>query len=100
MPLVLVNLHVTAPEGVDTAQEGCLSFPDKFVTIKRASEVTVVFTDLESREHTLKVRGLLARTVQHEMDHLNAVLLVDRMSPVQKVAARGKLKRLMKSAVR
>jgi peptide deformylase len=97
MPLVLVNPRVTETSGEETAQEGCLSFPEIFVSIKRAEELTVVFTDLDNKERSLRVRGLLARTVQHEMDHLHGVLLVDRMSAVQKVAARGKLKRLMKT---
>lgn len=96
MPLVLINPRITATRGEQTGQEGCLSFPDIFVQIKRAAEVDVTFTDLESREITLKARGLLARAVQHETDHLNGILLVDRMSPVQKVAMAGRLKRLRK----
>lgn len=94
MPMVLVNPRITQASGVQVAQEGCLSFPEVFVSIKRAEQVIVVFTGLDGREQTLEAHGLLARVVQHEVDHLNGVLLVDRMSPVQKVAVSGKLRRL------
>jgi len=98
MPWVLVNPEITAMRGEQTGQEGCLSFPEIFIPIRRAEEITVSYTGLDSRRQTARVSGLLARAVQHEVDHLNAVLLVDRMSAVQKVAVAGKLKRLKRSA--
>jgi peptide deformylase len=98
MPLVLINPRIVASSGTQVGQEGCLSFPDIYVQIKRAAEVTVAFTDLEGRERELHGMGLLARAIQHELDHLNAVLLVDRMSAVQKVSVAGKLKRLKKES--
>ncbi len=52
--------------------------------------------DLEGRQQEVQASGLLSRAIQHELDHLNGVLLVDRMSPVQKAATAGKLKRLRK----
>lgn len=94
MPLVLVNPRITEIGGEQVGQEGCLSFPEIFVNIKRAAEVTVEYVNLENRRCTLRGRGLLARAIQHELDHLDGVLLVDRMSAVQKVAVRGKLKRI------
>lgn len=98
MPLVLINPRITESEGSQVGQEGCLSFPDVFVDVKRAMEVTVEFTNLKGESQTLRVRGLLSRAVQHELDHLNGVLIVDRMSPVQKVAMAGKLRRLKKAS--
>jgi peptide deformylase len=56
----------------------------------------VTFVDLAGQEQTVTGHGLLARAIQHEIDHLNGILLVDRMSAVQKVAVAGKLKRLKK----
>jgi len=94
MPMVLINPEILSSEGTQVGAEGCLSFPGIFVDIKRAERVSVRYTDLESRDVTAEATGLLARAIQHEMDHLNGVLLVDRMSPVQKVALAGKLKRL------
>jgi len=98
MPLVLVNPHVVSTEGTQAGQEGCLSFPEIFVEIKRPETVTIAYTDFEGSEQTIETHGLLARAVQHEVDHLQGVLLADRMSPVQKVSMAGRLKRLKKTA--
>ena len=57
-------------------------------------EVTVNHVDLSGRDQQLTARGFLARAVQHEVDHLNGVLLVDRMSAIKKIALAGQLKRL------
>lgn len=96
MPVILLNPRIVDARGTQDGQEGCLSFPEIFVNVRRALEVTAAYMDLEGRQVTLTGRGLLARAIQHELDHLNAVLLVDRMSPVQRVANAGKLKRLRK----
>lgn len=98
MPLVLVNPRITASEGEQVGQEGCLSFPDLYINVKRAAVVTVEFVDAENRSQSVRAAGLLARAVQHELDHLNGVLLVDHMTSVQKMAAAAKLKRMKKAA--
>lgn len=94
MPLVLLNPRIIASSGQQRASEGCLSLPEIYVDVTRAAEVTVAFTDLRGRPQEITGHGLLARAIQHELDHLNGVLLVDHMSAVQKVALAGKLKRL------
>ena len=94
MPLVLLNPRIVAEAGFQTGQEGCLSFPEIFVQVKRAMTVTVEYMDLDGQICRIEAAGLLSRALQHEIDHLNGVLLVDRMSPVQKVALAGRLKRL------
>lgn len=99
MPLVLINPEIVDQKGRLTAQEGCLSFPEVFVRIARAKTVTVRFVDLSGAQRELVVHGLLARAIQHELDHLQGVLLVDRMSHVQKVAVAGKLKRIRSEAL-
>ena len=97
MPLVLVNPEITGhAEDVQTGQEGCLSFPDIFANVDRWYEVDVEYTDLNGDRKSVHGKGLLARALQHELDHLDAILLVDRMSHVKKVALSGKLKRLSK----
>lgn len=96
MPIIMLNPIVTLKEGEQTGQEGCLSFPEIFVTIKRAAQVEVKFKNLAGKNEVLNANGLLARTIQHETDHLNGILLVDRMSTVQKLSMAGKLKRLKK----
>jgi len=98
MPLILVDPEITESQGTQEGQEGCLSFPEVFTTVRRAAEVTVVYTTLDNERVSATVRGLLARAVQHEIDHLNGVLLVDRMSAVKKVAIAGRLKKLRRQA--
>lgn len=94
MPLVLINPVIKAKSGSQRNGEGCLSFPDIFVQVTRANEVTVEYTGLDGERHTATARGLLARAIQHECDHLDGVLLVDKMSAVQRMAVSGKLRRM------
>lgn len=94
MPLVLVDPEILESAGQQRDEEGCLSFPGICVSITRADQVTLRYTDLEGQRRTITVRGLLARAVQHEVDHLDGVLLVDRMSAIQRLSVAGKLKRM------
>ena len=98
MPLVMINPEISEHEGEQVGQEGCLSFPEIFVTVKRHWRVTCRYMDLDGNLQTVNAVGLLSRAIQHELDHLNGVLLVDRMGPVQKVAHSGQLKRLKASS--
>ena len=100
MPIVLVNPEIVSCEGREVGQEGCLSFPEVYVNLPCAAEVTVEYTGLDNERRSLRAGGLLARAIQHELDHLNGVLLVDRMSHVQKVAVSGKLRRLRREGSR
>jgi len=94
MPLVLINPEITAHEGKQRNDEGCLSFPEIGAAITRANQVTVAFTALTGERQTITVCGLLARAIQHEVDHLNGILLVDKMSAIQKLSVSGQLRRL------
>jgi len=98
MPLTLINPEITESEGESVQEEGCLSFPDIFVPVKRPERIVVKYMDLEGRENSLDTGGFLARAIQHEMDHLNGVLLYDHMSAVKRVALAGKLRRLKKES--
>jgi peptide deformylase len=100
MPLILINPEVLATEGTQRNDEGCLSFPDISAPITRANKVTFTYTDLDGQRLTATARGLLARAVQHEIDHLNGILLVDRMSTLQRMAVAGQLRRLQQQAKR
>jgi peptide deformylase len=94
--LVLVNPTITARSGADTLyDEGCLSFPGIYAEIKRPERCTVVAFDVEGRKFEKEYDGFLARIVQHEFDHLEGVLLVDRMSPADKLKNRGALEELV-----
>lgn len=95
MPFTLIN-PVILHSGKETTilEEGCLSFPDIAGKIERPWTVTVRHKDLDGKEHERTLHGMLARVVQHEVDHLNGVLFIDRMSHVKRLALKGRLKRL------
>ena len=80
MPLVIVNPSVTAvPEPTTVYEEGCLSFPGIHGDVVRPDEITLKFHDGHGTPHTLHCNGLLARCIQHEADHLNGILFIERM---------------------
>lgn len=66
-------------EGTDAAEEGCLSIPGKFGLVRRSKVVTIRYMDEKGKMHTLKLNGLNARIMQHETDHLNGVLIADKI---------------------
>lgn len=73
---------------VETAEEGCLSFPGRFLKIKRAKEITVKALNLNGDEMEIKAKGLMARLFQHEIDHLNGILFIDRISFWQRLKSK------------
>jgi peptide deformylase len=86
MPQVFINPEIIGTsDEMATAEEGCLSFPKLYVPVTRPAEVVVRHLDRDGNEQVLNAKGLLARAIQHELDHLNGVLLVDRMSVITKL---------------
>ncbi|MEP6976037.1 MAG: peptide deformylase [Spartobacteria bacterium] len=96
MPLVLVNPELTLHEETDLALEGCLSFPEITADIRRSISVLLRAQSLEGEPLEIEASGLLARALQHEVDHLNGILFIDRMSAATKVALHSRLKRMQK----
>lgn len=92
--LVLVNPRVVKQEGAQTGDEGCLSLPDLFEKVTRPEVVRVEATDLDGRPIEIEGRGLLARVLVHEYDHLEGVLFIDRLSKLRQQFLRGKLRKL------
>jgi peptide deformylase len=88
----LVNPAITAEGGKVTAEEGCLSLPGIFAQVTRSEWVTLEAQDLESRPIAITARGLRARVFQHEIDHLDGVLFIDRLEPM----VRDRIKRRIK----
>lgn len=80
-PMVLINPEITAfGSSLNTYEEGCLSIPKVYLDVVRPSIVEVSYRDELGRPRRIKADGLLARCIQHEMDHLNGVLFVDRVT--------------------
>ncbi|MDA3799358.1 MAG: peptide deformylase [Kiritimatiellae bacterium] len=96
MPLVAINPEIKERSGECIYKEGCLSFPGITANVTRPESVVLEYTDLEGKRQTLQLQGLLAEAIDHENDHLDGVLIVDRMSAVQKVMHKSKLKKLMR----
>jgi peptide deformylase len=88
----LVNPVITEQRGEVVAEEGCLSIPGIFAPVKRAESVRLEAHDPDGKPVTITARGLRARVFQHEMDHLDGVLFIDRLDPV----ARDRIKRRIK----
>ena len=91
MPLVLINPVVTPAGEPATGGEGCLSFPEIFAEISRPESVDVKALNEKGKPVEFRCGGLLARAVQHETDHLNGILFIDRMERKQKEEFRDEL---------
>ena len=100
MPLVLINPQVDPGRETEAGTEGCLSFPDITGEIDRAKTIHVRAQDLNGAAIEIETTGFLARAIQHEVDHLNGVLFIDRMSSGAKASLSSKLKRLQKETQR
>jgi peptide deformylase len=100
MPLVLINPEVELRGATEVGVEGCLSFPEITGDIERAKSVIVRAQTLEGGIIEIEASGFLARAIQHEGDHLNGILFIDRMNSAAKAALSSRLKRLQKETRR
>lgn len=91
---VYINPEIIESDGTTLRDEGCLSLPDLYVPLERAQRCRLRATDLQGQPFEEVGEDLLARAWQHEMDHLDGILILDRMSPAQKIANRRLLKQL------
>lgn len=80
----LVNPKITFREGSETDSEGCLSVPGIFGEVERAAKVKVEFLDRRGKRKHITAKGLLARCIQHELDHLEGVLFIDVAQSLRK----------------
>ncbi|MGA8659822.1 MAG: peptide deformylase [Chthoniobacterales bacterium] len=97
MPLTLLNPELELSRETETGPEGCLSFPEISGDIVRAVHVKVRAEGLDGEPIEFEAEGLLSRAAQHEVDHLNGVLFIDRMNSAAKASLGGKLKKLVAS---
>ena len=100
MPLVLINPEIELGDETEIGTEGCLSFPEINGQIERAESTMVRAQNLEGDKIEIVATGLLARAIQHEVDHLNGILFIDRMNSAAKAALSSRLKRLQKQTKR
>jgi len=91
--LVIINPEVLSMEGAAIEEEGCLSIPEYAEKVKRAARVKVRAQDRTGNAFEIEAEGLLAKALQHEIDHLNGLLFIDRLSPLKKHVFKRKFKR-------
>ena len=91
---VYVNPVLSDPDGDDEAEEGCLSLPGINIDVLRSNTMHIRAHDLEGKPFEQTETGYIARIWQHEIDHLNGILLLNHMGPVQKLAWRKRLREL------
>jgi peptide deformylase len=92
--MVMVNPEITNAQGKDTMEEGCLSVPGVRLDVTRAESLDLAYTDLDGQRRSLHAEGMLAKVIQHEMDHLNGMLIVDRISSLKRQLIKKQLKEL------
>jgi peptide deformylase len=98
MPILFANASVKIVTGEpEIYTEGCLSFPGITGEVKRIEAAIVDFRDADGAPHTLECRGLLARCIQHEYDHCQGVLFIDRMTRADQLATASKVKKLKRA---
>jgi peptide deformylase len=94
MPLALINPEVKPVGDLEVGSEGCLSFPEIYGEIKRPGKADIRATNAKGETIEFRCGGLLARAIQHEMDHLNGILFIDRMSRTEKDELKPQLEEL------
>lgn len=97
MPMILINPEISAPSRkTDSRDEGCLSFPGIRGSISRPTGIHVTCQDQDGKKMEMDVRGFAARVIQHEVDHLNGVLFIDRMSAAKRFTLKARLHKLQR----
>ena len=92
-PIILINPAIVEAESEEIAEEGCLSVPQFYEFVKRAKKILVRGVNLKGEMIQLECEGHLARALQHEIDHLNGLLYIDRLSPAKRDVIKRKLKK-------
>lgn len=90
-PKIFINPKIVAKEGQVDFQEGCLSLPEIFEDVRRAESVTVEYMDTDGNQHVLEAEELLSICIQHENDHLDGVVFIERLSMLKRNFIRKKL---------
>ena len=96
---VFINGEIVGSSGESWFEEGCLSIPDVRLNIKRPDTIQFKFQDVLGKEHLEEFDGLMARAIQHEVDHLNGIFIVDRVSQTSKMSVDKSLKDIEKDAI-
>lgn len=95
--VILVNPKITDQQGVQKREEGCLSIPGFTAEVERPSEIHLLTRDLKGKQVEMEARELLARVICHEIDHLDGILYLDRISALKRNWIKRKIRKLIKA---
>lgn len=95
--ITICNPEIISAEGEQRNDEGCLSIPDFSEMVVRPQKIAVRGRNLNGDEIIIEAEGLLARCFSHEIDHLNGILFIDRLSPLKRSLIRNKIRKLAKA---
>jgi peptide deformylase len=98
-PVVMINPIIRAGEGEYEMEEGCLSVPAVYASVKRFNRISYTYFDTGGAEHEEEAEGYKAVVIQHEYDHLNGILFIDKISKLALLKIKRKLKAIMSTAV-
>lgn len=94
-PVAMINPKIVSFSDIlSDYKEGCLSIPQYYEIVMRPSEIEVEYVDLKGKPKKIATGGLLARIIQHEVDHLNAILFFDKITPLKRALAKSKLRKI------
>jgi peptide deformylase len=99
-PMVLINPSIMESDGEDSFEEGCLSIPEVTADVVRPSNILVRALSIDGRDLDLEATGILARAIQHEIDHLDGILFVDKASFMKRQLLKPQLRRLEQETVK
>ena len=98
-PRIFINGAITKLEGESTFSEGCLSIPQVALEVIRPETILFKYQDINQKWHEKKFDGLLSRAIQHEMDHLNGVLIIDLVDEIQKAKVQKEVNKIKNDSI-
>mgnify|MGYP001468897642 FL=1 len=98
-PRIFINGEITSSKGESIFSEGCLSIPEVALEVTRPEVISFKYQDINEKWHEEEFDGLLARAIQHEIDHLNGVLIIDLVSEMQRLKVNKEVKRIKNDSI-
>jgi peptide deformylase len=96
--MVVINPEITATEGSQIDEEGCLSVPDLTANVKRFKKIHLTYQDADGKTHDIVAEDRFAVVLQHEIDHLNGILFIDHLTSLKRNLYKKKMKKLLSSS--
>ena len=98
-PRIFINGEITSSQGESIFSEGCLSIPEVALEVTRPEVISFKYQDINEKWHEEEFDGLLARAIQHEIDHLNGVLIIDLVSEMQRLKVNKEVKKIKNDSI-